>query len=63
MLAGIPIVVAGVASSFYVVTANAWMQVPTCFDLEGSRIVAVDPVADMFNVGAVAVAALRHPPA
>ncbi|GAB2731287.1 cytochrome ubiquinol oxidase subunit I [Nocardioides pakistanensis] len=49
MLAGIPIVIAGVASAFFVVTANAWMQVPTGFDLEGGRIVAVDPVAAMFN--------------
>jgi len=49
MLAGLPIVVAGVASAFFVVTANAWMQQPTGFDTEGGRIVAVDPWAAMFN--------------
>ncbi|MFC5749752.1 cytochrome ubiquinol oxidase subunit I [Actinomadura rugatobispora] len=49
MLTGIPIVVAGVASAFFVVTANAWMQQPTGFDTEGGRIVAVDPWAAMFN--------------
>jgi cytochrome d ubiquinol oxidase subunit I len=49
MLSGIPIVVAGVASAFFVVTANAWMQQPTGFDAEGGRIVAVDPWAAMFN--------------
>nr|WP_255429980.1 cytochrome ubiquinol oxidase subunit I [Streptomonospora sp. PA3] len=49
MLSGIPIVVAGVASAFFVVTANAWMQQPTGFDTEGGRIVAVDPWAAMFN--------------
>ncbi|GAA2449467.1 cytochrome ubiquinol oxidase subunit I [Actinomadura vinacea] len=49
MLTGIPIVVAGVASAFFVVTANAWMQQPTGFDTAGGRIVAVDPWAAMFN--------------
>ncbi|GAB2864997.1 cytochrome ubiquinol oxidase subunit I [Actinocorallia aurea] len=49
MLAGLPIVLAGVASAFFVVTANAWMQAPTGFDQEGGRIVAVDPLAAMFN--------------
>jgi cytochrome bd ubiquinol oxidase subunit I len=49
MLSGIPIVVAGVASAFFVVTANAWMQQPTGFDTENGRIVAVDPWAAMFN--------------
>jgi cytochrome d ubiquinol oxidase subunit I len=49
MLSGIPIVIAGVASAFFVVTANAWMQQPTGFDQVGGRIVAVDPWAAMFN--------------
>ncbi|MEV6653429.1 cytochrome ubiquinol oxidase subunit I [Streptomyces sp. NPDC051219] len=49
MLSGLPIVVAGVASAFFVVTANAWMQVPTGFDTENGQIVAVDPWAAMFN--------------
>jgi cytochrome d ubiquinol oxidase subunit I len=49
MLAGIPIVIAGVASAFFVVTANAWMQQPTGFDEVNGRIVAVDPWAAMFN--------------
>lgn len=49
MLSGIPIVVAGVASAFFVVTANAWMQQPTGFDQVDGRIVAVDPLAAMFN--------------
>ncbi|MBE1558760.1 cytochrome ubiquinol oxidase subunit I [Nonomuraea africana] len=49
LLSGIPIVLAGVASAFFVVTANAWMQQPTGFDAEGGRIVAVDPWAAMFN--------------
>lgn len=49
MLAGLPIIVAGVASAFFVVTANAWMQQPTGFDTENGRIIAVDPWAAMFN--------------
>ncbi|MET9020672.1 cytochrome ubiquinol oxidase subunit I [Actinopolymorpha sp. NPDC004070] len=49
MLAGAPVMVAGVASAFFVVSANAWMQQPTGFDVAHGRIVAVDPWAAMFN--------------
>ncbi|MQA97047.1 MAG: cytochrome ubiquinol oxidase subunit I [Streptosporangiales bacterium] len=49
MLSAVPIVMAGVASAFFVVTANAWMQQPTGFDVAGGRVVAVDPWAAMFN--------------
>jgi cytochrome d ubiquinol oxidase subunit I len=49
MLSGVPIVIAGVASAFFVVSANAWMQQPTGFDEADGRIVAVDPWAAMFN--------------
>ncbi|MEV1169173.1 cytochrome ubiquinol oxidase subunit I [Nonomuraea sp. NPDC049784] len=49
MLAGIPIVLAGVASAFFVVSANAWMQQPTGFQVGDGRIVAVDPWGAMFN--------------
>jgi cytochrome bd ubiquinol oxidase subunit I len=49
MLSGLPIVAAGVASAFFVVTANAWMQQPTGFDTANGRIIAVDPWAAMFN--------------
>jgi len=49
MLTGVPIVLAGVASAFFVVTANAWMNQPTGFDMEGGQVVAVDPWAAMFN--------------
>jgi cytochrome d ubiquinol oxidase subunit I len=49
MITGVPIIVAGVASAFFVVTANAWMQQPTGFDTANGRIIAVDPWAAMFN--------------
>ncbi|MFC6878970.1 MULTISPECIES: cytochrome ubiquinol oxidase subunit I [Actinomadura] len=49
LLSGLPIVVAGVASAFFVVTANAWMQQPTGFDTANGKVVSVDPWAAMFN--------------
>lgn len=49
MLTALPVIVAGVASAFFVVTANAWMQQPTGFDEENGRIISVDPLAAMFN--------------
>ncbi|MEV4106635.1 cytochrome ubiquinol oxidase subunit I [Nonomuraea sp. NPDC049695] len=49
LLAGAPIVLAGVASAFFVVSANAWMQRPTGFQVKDGRVVSVDPWAAMFN--------------
>jgi cytochrome d ubiquinol oxidase subunit I len=49
LLSGIPIVIAGVASAFFVVCANAWMNSPTGFTLRDGRVVGVDPWAAMFN--------------
>lgn len=52
-LVGIPIPVAGIASAWFVVTANAWMNQPTGFDVETYRatgkVIGVDPVAAMLN--------------
>ncbi|OFW67458.1 MAG: cytochrome BD ubiquinol oxidase subunit I [Actinobacteria bacterium RBG_16_68_21] len=52
---GLPIPVAGAASAFIVVTANAWMNHPTGFDAATyaatGRVIAVDPWAAMFNRG------------
>ena len=53
LLAGVPIPIAGVASAWFVVTANAWMNQPSGFDLDvyrrSGRVVDVDPLAAMFN--------------
>lgn len=49
LLSGIPIVVAGVASAFFVVTANAWMNQPRGFDLVNGQVTNVDVWAAMFN--------------
>jgi cytochrome bd ubiquinol oxidase subunit I len=50
LLSGLPIVVAGIASAWFVVTANAWMNEPTGFRLDASgRVVDPDPWAAMLN--------------
>ncbi|MGW5365279.1 cytochrome ubiquinol oxidase subunit I [Actinopolymorpha pittospori] len=49
ILSGIPIILAGVASAFFVVAANSWMQAPTGFTERDGRVVTVDPWAAMFN--------------
>ncbi len=49
LLTGIPVVVAGVASAFFVVTANAWMNQPRGFDLDRGAVTDVDPWRAMFN--------------
>jgi cytochrome d ubiquinol oxidase subunit I len=49
LLSGLPIPVAGVASAWFVVTANAWMNQPTGFRLVDGRVVDVDPIAAILN--------------
>ena len=49
LLSGVPILLAGIASAFFVVTANAWMNQPRGFDLVDGEVTAVDPWAAMFN--------------
>ncbi len=53
LLVGLPIPVAGVASAWFVVTANAWMNQPAGFDIETylrtGRVEDVDPLAAMLN--------------
>ncbi|MFC0530629.1 cytochrome ubiquinol oxidase subunit I [Phytohabitans kaempferiae] len=49
ILSGIPVCVAGVASAFFVVSANAWMNQPRGFDLVAGEVTDVDPWAAMFN--------------
>jgi cytochrome d ubiquinol oxidase subunit I len=45
----VPVVLAGFASAWFVVTANAWMQNPTGFRLVGELPVEVDPWRAMLN--------------
>lgn len=46
---GVPVAVAGVASAFFVVTANAWMNDPQGFTLVGGKLTNPHPFAAMFN--------------
>jgi cytochrome d ubiquinol oxidase subunit I len=46
---GFPIAIGGVASAWFVVTANAWMNVPQGFRLEQGVVVEADPIVAMFN--------------
>jgi cytochrome d ubiquinol oxidase subunit I len=48
-LSGIPIAVSAAASAFFIVTANAWMNVPRGFRIVHGRVTHVDPLAAMFN--------------
>jgi cytochrome d ubiquinol oxidase subunit I len=48
----LPIVAAGVAGSFFVVSVNAWMNAPTGFSVVDGEVVDVDPVAAMLNEAA-----------
>ncbi len=49
LLSGVPIFAAGLASAFFVVCANAWMNTPTGYTLRHGRLASVDPWAAMFN--------------
>jgi cytochrome d ubiquinol oxidase subunit I len=53
VLCGVPIVIAGVASAWFVVSANAWMNQPRGFDvahyLATGKVIDVDPVAAILN--------------
>src|SRR4029077_1685663 len=49
LLSGIPVAVAGLASAFFIVTANAWMNDPQGFRLVGGKVVDTNPIAAMFN--------------
>lgn len=49
LLTGIPIVISGTVSAFFVVCANAWMNQPRGFTLRDGKVVDVDPWAAMLN--------------
>jgi cytochrome d ubiquinol oxidase subunit I len=49
LLTAVPIIVSGVASAFFVVCANAWMNQPRGFRLVDGAVTEVRPWAAMFN--------------
>ena len=46
---GVPVAVSGAASAWFVVTVNAWMNVPTGFREVDGRVVDVDPFGAMLG--------------
>ena len=48
-LAGVLVALSGAISGIFVVTANAWMNAPTGFDLVDGALVNIDPIAAMLN--------------
>lgn len=48
-LALFPIVIAGIAGSFFILSVNSWMNSPAGFSIVGGDVVNVDPWAAMFN--------------
>jgi len=48
-LSGVMVALSGLASAVFVLTANAWMNAPTGFDIVDGRITNIDPVAAMLN--------------
>jgi cytochrome d ubiquinol oxidase subunit I len=49
VLAGLAVAVSGAASGIFVVTANAWMNSPTGFEMAAGKVTGVDPIAGMLN--------------
>ena len=53
-LSGVLVAVSGVLSGIFVVTANAWMNAPTGFQMVAGQVTNIDPVAAMFNPASLA---------
>lgn len=49
LAAGIGVLISGVSSAVFVVSANAWMNTPAGFTLESGALIDIDPWAAMFN--------------
>src|SRR5262249_32486670 len=48
LLSGIPVAIAGVAGSLFVISVNGWMNNPTGFRLENGKVVDVHPWSALF---------------
>lgn len=51
-LSGVPIALSGLMSAVFVVTVNAWMNVPVGFSPREGKPTQIDPIAMMFNPAA-----------
>lgn len=47
--AGMMVLIGGMCSGIFVVTANAWMNTPTGFSYQGGEFTNIDPIAAMLN--------------
>jgi cytochrome d ubiquinol oxidase subunit I len=52
LLAGLVVAVSGAASAIFVVSANAWMNIPRGFQLIDGKPINIDPIAAMLNPAA-----------
>ena len=48
-LSGVVVGLSGIASGWFVVCANAWMNSPRGFVFSGGKVTHIDPIAAMFN--------------
>jgi cytochrome d ubiquinol oxidase subunit I len=51
LLSGVAVTVSGAFSALFVVLANAWMNAPSGFKVQGGLPIDVDPLAAMFSPG------------
>ena len=51
LLCGVPVVIAGLTGSFFVISVNAWMNNPSGFRLENGRAVDAEPWRALFGNG------------
>jgi len=51
-VSGLAVMASGTLSGIFVVTANAWMNTPTGFDLVNGKVTNIDPWAAMWNPAA-----------
>ena len=58
LASGVIVLICGVASGAFVVTANAWMNTPVGFEWDGDALVSVDPWAVL--TGPMAVSQVLH---
>jgi cytochrome bd ubiquinol oxidase subunit I len=49
VLAGVPMVLAGITGSLMVISVNGWMNHPTGFSIRGGEVVDVKPLTALFN--------------
>ena len=49
IFSGVMVALSGIASGIFVVTANAWMNTPTGFDLVDGQMTNIDPIKAMLN--------------